>query len=319
MNFQINEVSNNGIQLIELVDPTTKTTVSIAPEFGAMLHQFSIQFPDGDINIIDNYSSLNNIQEELALSYKSSKLSPFPCRIPEGKYVWQGQLYEFPDKFVDGSAIHGILFNKSFTVISKEVNEFHASVLLEYHYDGTNPGYPFSYSCQIRYSLFPGNTLQLLTNITNTSNQEIPIADGWHPYFQLGGKIDELTLKFPSQGMVEFDEKLIPTGNIIPFNKFNEENKLAETVLDNCFLLEEKKANPTAILRNPANGLSLEITTDNQYDYLQIYTPPHRNSIAIENLSGAPNCFQNKMGLILLPPNETKKLVVHYKVTSKKN
>jgi Galactose mutarotase and related enzymes len=40
------------------------------------------------------------------------------------------------------------------------------------------------------------------------------------------------------------------------------------------------------------------------YPYLQVYTPPHRQSIAIENLSAAPDVFNNRMGLIELEPGE---------------
>jgi aldose 1-epimerase len=33
-----------------------------------------------------------------------------------------------------------------------------------------------------------------------------------------------------------------------------------------------------------------------------LYTPENRKSIAIENLSAAPDCFNNKMGLQQLEP-----------------
>jgi aldose 1-epimerase len=46
------------------------------------------------------------------------------------------------------------------------------------------------------------------------------------------------------------------------------------------------------------------VTPISNYPYLQLYTPPDRKSIAIENLSGAPDCFNNKMGLQTLQPQE---------------
>ena len=54
---------------------------------------------------------------------------------------------------------------------------------------------------------------------------------------------------------------------------------------------------------------------DAGYPYLQIYTPPHRESIAVENLSGAPNCFNNKMGLLLLQSGHSQIFTVRYKVS----
>ena len=40
------------------------------------------------------------------------------------------------------------------------------------------------------------------------------------------------------------------------------------------------------------------------YRYLQVYTPPGRESIAIEPMTCAPNAFNNGMGLIRLDPGE---------------
>ena len=48
----------------------------------------------------------------------------------------------------------------------------------------------------------------------------------------------------------------------------------------------------------------LQVTPITNYPYLQLYTPPDRKSIAIENLSGAPDCFNNKMGLQELQPQK---------------
>ena len=48
------------------------------------------------------------------------------------------------------------------------------------------------------------------------------------------------------------------------------------------------------------------------YPYLQLYTPADRKSIAIENLSGIPNCFNNKIGLQLMKPHQNLVLKTSY-------
>ena len=68
-------------------------------------------------NIIDNYNSLQQVKDELIDSHKSAKLSPFVCRIKEGKYSFGGRDFEFTNKFPDGSAIHGLLVKKSFEIV----------------------------------------------------------------------------------------------------------------------------------------------------------------------------------------------------------
>ena len=85
---------------------------------------------------------------------------------------------------------------------------------------------------------------------------------------------------------------------------FSNPKFLDDTFLDNCFLLNENNK-PACVLRNNKSGLELTIQPDKSYPYLQVYTPEHRNSIAIENLSAAPDAFNNKIGLIILKPGES--------------
>jgi len=54
-----------------------------------------------------------------------------------------------------------------------------------------------------------------------------------------------------------------------------------------------------------------------QYPYLQLYIPPDRNSIAIENLSGAPNALNNKMGLHVVKPQNNIVFDTSYQVVVK--
>ncbi|HEY8399170.1 MAG TPA: aldose 1-epimerase [Flavihumibacter sp.] len=314
MRFRITHSNQEGIPLVNLHDEETGAIVSIAPEQGAMLHAFIVQSESGPVNIINNYQNIGDIHENLSLSYKSSKLSPFPCRIENGRYEWDGKEYVFANRFPDGSAIHGLLFNKHFTIKEQETTAYFAAILFEYDYQAEDPGYPFAYRCQIRYTLLHDNTLQVQTILQNASDQVIPIADGWHPYFQLGEKVDDCTLRFPSKGMLEFSEKLIPTGAIIPYDNFNTGKRFGDTQLDNCFLVDPTADQPVCELSNPALGLSIRFHTDEHYPYLQLYTPPARKSIAIENLSSAPNCFNNKIGLLTLNPGETINLTLHYSV-----
>ena len=72
---------------------------------------------------------------------------------------------------------------------------------------------------------------------------------------------------------------------------------------------------PICILQNDA--FRLTITPDKNYPILQIYIPPQRQSIAIENLSGAPDNFNNGMGLLLLAPGDVKTFSTSYKADVK--
>jgi aldose 1-epimerase len=315
MNFTIRHVEQNGFHVVRLTDENSGTTVGLLPGYGATLHEFLVRQKDGTLfNVIDNYRSVAELEKEMTRSFKGPKLSPFPCRIPDGVYHFEGREYRFGRLFSDGTAIHGLLYDKPFTVSAEDTNGA-ATVAMEYDYNEVDPGYPFRYQCLVRYELHPGNDLEVTTTVTNTGNAPIPIADGWHPYWRLGGCADDWQLQFHSEAIVDFDERLVPTGGLSQYNTFAGIRTLGDTFLDNCFVLKPELVSAACELYNPATGLRVAFFPDSTYPYLQIYTPPTRDSIAVENLSGAPDCFNNNMGIIHLRPAHSQIFTVRYKVS----
>ena len=104
----------------------------------------------------------------------------------------------------------------------------------------------------------------------------------------------------------------MPTGTIIDDTRFKEGTLLKDIFLDNCFHLSDEGQH-SCILKNEIAQIT--ILPDASYPYLQIYTPPNKTSIAIENLSGAPDCFNNGLGLLLIEPNTPKHFVTTYSIT----
>ncbi|MCC6287072.1 MAG: aldose 1-epimerase [Chitinophagaceae bacterium] len=310
--FCLKEEYKNGFDIIALADSITDTTVEIIPACGAMLHAFTVKDGNAVLNIIDSYSNKAEYDAEAESGgYKGLKLSPFPCRIQNASYSFNNKKYSFSKKLTNGSAIHGLLYNKPFAVSAKHADEHEASITLLHKYSGDDAGYPFTYSCEIIYSLKKNRRLTVTTNLTNTHNTFLPIADGWHPYFTFHKKVDTLELQFNSTRMLEF-ANLIPTGKFIECNDFLKSSFIGHKEIDNSFVLDFSAPQPMCILRDAASGWQLEISPDKSYPYLQIYIPPHRNSIAIENLSAPPDSFNNTMGLITLSPGEGARFVAGY-------
>ncbi|THU41595.1 aldose 1-epimerase [Niastella caeni] len=312
MSFTVSRITQNGFSLVRLQDNATNTIITILPEYGALLHSFEILVEGEHLNIIDNYSSRENIEKELGVSFKSSKLSPFVCRLRDGKYNIEEEEFEIPNKFTDGNAIHGLLYKRPFKIVDEFADDHLAAVAVRYHFKREDPGYPFDYVCEVRYTLLPTNILQVETTILNLDMEPIPLADGWHPYFKLGGQIDDYEFQVSTDTMVEFDDRLLPTGKLIQDQSFSDPARIGSQHLDNCFVVQPVEQRPCAVLYNPGNSVYVSIFTNNRYPYLQLYTPPHRKSIAIENLSGAPDCFNNGMGLVMLAPSRSQTFTVWY-------
>jgi aldose 1-epimerase len=314
MSFTITPEKDEDLDLLQITDLTSGIQVRILPGAGALLHEFSIPLGNRRIQVINSYQNLADLKKNHLSSYKSAKLSPFVCRISEGKYKFDESNYEFRNKFNDGTAIHGLLADKPFDVLEKSIAEDSAFILLGYRYRKDDPAFPFDYDIHIRYTLMRSGRLNLETKIQNVSSLRIPMADGWHPYFSLEGKVNDWMLSFRSRKKVAFDAKLIPIGHFIESDKFYSPTYIGSEFFDNCFLLEPDSNAPAAILKNPENGLRLSFYPDRHYPYLQIYTPDDRRSIAIENLSSAPDSFNNKMGLLILEPGQSQSFNVLYQL-----
>jgi aldose 1-epimerase len=299
--FSIHTFNQAGFEIIALTDDNSGTQVEIVPAHSALLHAFKIPHNTGLLNVIDSYSSLHDYQTNRPEYFKSAKLSPFACRIPASKYTWKEQEYT-----LSKSAIHGLLYDVAFTVTGQHADKNGAVLTLSHEYKGQDVGYPFPYRCEVAYTLHPGSQLSINTTIINLSGKDIPLMDGWHPYFSTGTPVDELELQFASSQMVEFNAQLVPTGEVLPFNTFKTLTSLKDQALDNSFMLDFTQQAPLCLLRDPHKQVDITFYPGTCYPILQIYIPPQRSSIAIESLTGAPNAFNNGMGLITLPAGESR-------------
>lgn len=316
MRFQITTKQENGWHSLQMTDTTNGTTVEIIPDAGAILNAFLVKKGDRTINLVEGYQNMQDWNENKTKGFRSAKMSPYVCRVADSTYRWEGKVHHLNKFMLNGIAIHGVLYDASFQVMETLASNDHAEVELRYTYRADDPGYPFAYDCLIKYKLEAGNSLTVSTLVHNHDKISIPVSDGWHPYFTFGGKVNDLTLKVATDAVLEYDDAVIPTGNTLPITGFREGFPIGDQFFDNGYVLDTNATQPKAVLADPTQGISLEFHPDAHYPYLQVYTPPHRNSIAIENLSSAPDAFNNGMGLVKLGPDESRIFTVKYKVIS---
>ena len=315
--FGIEQQHHNGFDQVVLTDRSSQTKVAIVPGCGAMLHAFVVYDGKHSMNIIDSYDSKESFdRHKEPEGFNGLKLSPFPCRIANGTYRFNNHQYRLDNILSHGSAMHGLLYKAPFRVVEEETSGTFARIVLLYEYRGNDAGYPFSYDCAVEYRLQEKNTLSITTTVKNTGTSALPVADGWHPYFTFGGRVDDLELCFRSEEILEFVD-LVPSGKILPYKTFASPARIGETILDNSFVLDFNGEQPMCILRDPSTGWQLEIQPGASYPYLQVYIPPHRQSIAIENLSAPPDSFNNGIGLITLAAGESTVFYTQYAAIKK--
>ena len=133
----------------------------------------------------------------------------------------------------------------------------------------------------------------------------MPYSEGWHPYYSLGEKVDNLKMTLPKSKLALLDKADLPTGNFQDDTRFVGGRTIGDEFINDCFCLGEEQAH--ILLEGQAGTLDIwQQTGAEQYNALQIYTPPTRASIAIEPMTSEPDALNHHRGLIEIPPGKAR-------------
>ncbi|MEN9697503.1 MAG: hypothetical protein RLZ56_924 [Bacteroidota bacterium] len=309
MSFSIEIQPIFDFKQIRIHDSNAQVTIDIISK-GGLLNSWKQSPAQDNWDIIDGNHFEDGWNHFETNGFKGGKMNPFSCRLFKGSYQHAGKYYQFNKFYLGEHALHGLMYDAQFEIVATTIEANKASVHLSHQYHKKDAGFPFEYSIELIWTLWENNKISVQTILTNKDDQSFPMMDGWHPYFKLGASIDACSLQFNNKGILAYDASLIPTGALQPCTIFTQGEKLAGISLDNGYLLDSVQ--PSCTLSN--HQYKLVVTPSAQYPFLQLYTPPSRKSIAIENLSGAPDCFNNKMGLHILQPQSIWHLETTYEL-----
>lgn len=271
----------------------------IIPDFGANLIELQLK----SHQILDGFKT----EEQLEANEKSrgNHLLPFPNRIKDGRYQFEGKEYQLPiNKPKEQNAIHGFTWDKPFRITDETVSQHAADIKLEYHYEGTLAGYPFPFLARYRYEL-NNEALSIHITVINKGHSNMPVGVGWHPYFTFHKPVDYLQLQLPVCNILSVDDRMIPTGESKPLSNFDTLQTIGKTEFDTAFELKGEHENYETRLRDKEKGTVIIIQQNSAFNYLQVYIPPDRKSIALEPMTCPANAFNSRDGLIVLKPGES--------------
>ncbi|MEW4925629.1 aldose 1-epimerase [Algibacter sp. 2305UL17-15] len=284
--------------ILEIKNSENSVYGKIHLDAGASLQELTI----GGHAIIQDLSPLT-----YESTYASAILFPFANRIKDGTYEFNGKSYQLKkNQEEEQNALHGLVYNKTFKVIQQEATNSEAKVALEYIENNTSQGFPFTYKIKVDYT-FKKNAVNLGVTITNTSTKPFPFTLGWHPYF-ISENLNESELNFDSHQKLVLGERNITTG--IEAIENTGTLHLKDQQLDDCWILNSDKVT----FKTPK--YNLEFSTSGTNNYLQAYTPPKPNVIAIEPTTGVSDSFNNSIGLEILKANGSHTINWGLKITN---
>ena len=283
--YKINH--NQDLNILEVEDAKSKLYAKLSINDGGSLQELIL---NGKV-IIENLAPLT-----YDVTYASSILFPFANRIKDGTYKYKGKQHQFEiNQKEENNALHGLVFNKSFLVKETNTSDDSATIVLEYDETELSKGFPFTFNIKLKY-VFTQNTVTLLVSVINTSSKTFPFTLGWHPYF-LSDNLFESDIKFNATKKLVFDNRNITKG----FEDYESDGifQIKNQRLDDCWILNTNEVK----FNTPKYQLTITSSSDN--NFLQVYTPPKVNNIAIEPTTGVSDSFNNKIGMQTLKPNET--------------
>lgn len=279
---------------------------SVIPGYGANVNSIHLFFEGKSHPVIDGVKTYDELIQDK--TFRSSVLLPWPNRLKDGKYAFEGNVYQAEINEVDrNTALHGFIYRKKFDVEDIILLESAAEIRLSCRYEGEEAGYPFKFQANLSYAISATDGFTVKVEIINTDSGNIPMGFGWHPYIKLPSKINDIELQIPQTLMYAVDERLIPTGKTADFQKFALPAKIGESSFDGCFRIIDPDVVVSTLVLDKAAGLLLKFwqeTGANGFNYLQVYTPLTRDTIALEPMTCGVDAFNNKDGLLVMRPGE---------------
>lgn len=274
---------------------------AVVTEVGAHLRLFQVDGRDVVVPFAAN---------ELPPACNGAVLAPWPNRLRDGQYNFDGVDYQLPlTEPARGTALHGLVSWLRWGVRSHTASAVELAVDLP-----PTPGYPFPLTVATRYELGQAG-LEVTTTGTNTGETDAPYGVGFHPWLSPGpGSLDDAVLELDVAQWVRTDDRLLPTGaeDVPEEFDFGSPRRLGETALDDAFLGPRFDADGRAWLRlRGSDGRTVAVWMDSSLTCWQLCTgdqvrasAARRTGLAAEPMTCVADAFRTGENLIRLTPGD---------------
>lgn len=245
--------------------------------------------------------------DEVRPFYAGATLAPWPNRIVDGRYSFDGNDYRVdltePER---GHALHGFATWLDFAIVEQSGSAVTLAATIP-----PRTGYPFSIAVRVEFAL---DARGLATRVTgsNIGTARSPWGTGPHPYLLAGsGTTDDWHLELSADAVLAVDGRLSPEAVEPVSGDFDLRagRSLSGVVLDHAFTALSRDANGAAVARLvDAHGVGVEVRWGADCGWVQVFTGDlpdpslFRRAVAIEPMTCPPDAFNSGVDLIVLDP-----------------
>ena len=277
--------------VIQLEDAASQIVVSIAPSAGNLVFEMKVK---GHEVLRFPYASLDEFTRRPGLS-GIPFLGPWANRLDEQAFYANGKKYAFDMEFgnVRGAhPIHGFLsYASEWQVVDAKADDTSAWVtsrLEVFRQPAWMAQFPFAHTIEMTHRLQNG-ALEIATRIQNLSAEAMPVAIGFHPYFQLtDSPRDEWTISVGARTEWVLSPDKIPTGETRPITqRFPNPGAalLKDHDLDHVFG-DLVRTSGRAVVSVKGKSQTLDVMLGDRYRAVVLYSPKDRDFICVEPMAG---------------------------------
>jgi len=284
-------------EVVQLTDTSTDTRVSIAPSVGNIAFEMTVKghsilrWPHADLAAFKANPGMTGIPF----------LGPWANRLDEQAFFANGTRYAFDMALgnVRGTIpIHGFLTSTAeWRVVSVDANGTGASVtsrLEFFRQPSWMKQWPFAHTIEMTYRLQEG-VLEVATTISNMSADPMPVAIGFHPYFQLtDSPRDQWTISVGARTRWILAPNKLPTGETEPIERLFPRPAAAalrDYDLDDVFGDLVRDAQGRATMSVMGTSQRLDVLLGPRYRSAVVWAPKPQNFICFEPMAAVTNAL----------------------------
>ena len=285
-------------EVVRLEDAKSRMSVSVAVSVGNIAFDMKV---NGANVLWWPYASVEEFKAKPALS-GIPFLGPWANRLDEQAFYANGTRYAFDMALgnVRGAIpIHGFLTtNPHWQIVEVRADPTSAWVTSRldfYKQPAWMKQFPFAHAIEITYRL-GGGALEVSTAIHNMSAEPMPVAVGFHPYFQLtDSRRDEWTVSVGARTRWLLAANKVPTGATEPIEKLFPDPRaiaLRDYDLDDVFGDLIRDASGRAVMAVSGTTQKLEVILGPRWRSAVVWAPKpatpgqDRNFICFEPMAG---------------------------------
>ncbi|PWU04766.1 MAG: hypothetical protein C5B51_16250 [Terriglobia bacterium] len=285
-----------GTEVVRLADTDREMTVCVAPPAGNLAFEFNVRGK----NILwfpfrgpDEFKAAPVLCGIPFLAPWANRIDGDAYWVNDRKYTLNPLLGNLR-RDANQRPIHGLLlFSGAWELMSAEAGMESASVtsrLPFWRHPELMAQFPFAHTISMTHRLC-GGSLEVETRIENHATEPLPVAIGYHPYFQLhDAPREEWKVHIAARAHLLLDEFLIPTGERRPV-AFADPYSLQEGKIDDVFTDLIRDGDAAARFSVTGKNEKITVAYGPKFPVAVIYAPVGRPFICFEPMAALTNPF----------------------------